>query len=119
MTLLCSLLVEIAFLNPLCASVRSEVAIVDDNIEPSVARVEVANLKDQLNAGLRARRPEEFRFIAKIVQMTEQRRLPIKLVLSTFHYVRTKKKDEKFPFIIFVRVLRIRAAELGIRLPKV
>ena len=66
MTLLCSLLVEIAFLNPLCASVRSEVAIVDDNVEPSVARVEVANLKDQLNAGLRARRPEEFRFIAKI-----------------------------------------------------
>ncbi len=117
MTLLCSLLVEIAFLNPFCASVRSEVAV-DDNVEPSVARVEVANLKDQLNSGLRARRPEEFRFIANIVQMTAQGRLPIKLVLSTFHYVRTKKKDDKFPFIIFERVLRIRAAEIGIRLPK-
>ncbi|MCH7728856.1 MAG: hypothetical protein IH991_20575 [Planctomycetes bacterium] len=119
MTLLCSLVVEIAFLNPLCASVQSQAAIVDDNIDPSVARVVVANLKDQLNVGLRARRPEEFRFIANIVQMTQQGRLPIKLVLSTFHYVRTKKKDEKFPFVIFERALRIRAAKIGIRLPKV
>ncbi len=118
MTLLCSLVVEIAFLNPLCASVQSE-AIVDDNIDLSVARTGVTDLKDQLNAGLRARRPEEFRFIANIVQMTQQGRLPIKLVLSTFHYVRTKKKDEKFPFVIFERALRIRAAKIGIRLPKV
>lgn len=81
--------------------------------------VVVGDLEDQLNAVLRSRRPEEFKFIADVVAMVENDTLPLELVTSTFLWVKNKKKKEKFPWVYFERALRVRAARIGIRLPEV
>lgn len=81
----------------------------------TVAAADVADLQDQLEAGLKARRPVEFRFIARVVRMVRDEDLPLKLVLSTFQWARKKaRKDIPFPY--FQRALKIRAAKLGIRI---
>ena len=72
----------------------------------------VASLQDQLNAGLRARRPVEFKFIADAVKLVEQRKLPVRLVVESYDYAR--KKRTRHPFQYFQRVLAIRAPRLGI-----
>ena len=74
--------------------------------------VDVADLQDQLEAGLQARRPQEFAFIARVVAMVAKNRLPRFLVQSTFDWARRK---QPYPFPYFQRALIIRAARIGIR----
>jgi hypothetical protein len=86
--------------------------------EPAVPRtdasgVEVAGLRDQLAAGLRARLPSEFTFIAIVVDKVESNELPLDLVISTFQWARRK---QPYPFPYFEHALRLRAASRGIRL---
>jgi len=71
------------------------------------------NLKDALEKGLKARRPEEFKFIARVVTFVELGILPKRLVQSTFFWARTKPR---VPVFYFERALRIRARRLGILL---
>lgn len=118
MTLLCALVTNASLLSLSAFPLESGTAIQQAD-RPTVAAGQVADLQEQLENGLRIRRPEEFRFIENIVQMTKEGRLPVELVLSTFQYVRTKKKDESHLFVIFERVLRLRAAKIGIALPAV
>lgn len=73
------------------------------------------SLKQQLEFGLKARRPTEFRFIANVVQMVDQGKLSMKLVKSTFQWAR-HRRPYQFPY--FERGLRLRAARLGIVVPK-
>ena len=73
---------------------------------------DVADLQDQLEAGLQARRPQEFAFIARVVAMVSANRLPRSLVQSTFEWARRK---QPYPFPYFQRALIIRAARIGIR----
>jgi len=80
-------------------------------------RVEVADLKDQLEKGLKARRDEEFRFIATVVTMVDSKRLPLDLVQSTFLWARKKAKYKRYPFPYFEQALRQRANDLGISIP--
>ena len=75
---------------------------------------EVASLKDQLEKGLRARRPEEFAFIAKVVSLVNEGRLPLSLVKSTFQWAR-RKQPYQMPY--FQKALRIRAARIGVAIP--
>ena len=77
----------------------------------------VASLKDQLNAGLKARRAVEFKFIQDVVKLVEQRKLPVRLVVETFHYAR--QKPTRYPFQYFQRALALRAARLGVRIKTV
>lgn len=72
----------------------------------------VANLKDQLEKGLRLRRPEEFAYIAYIVGLVEANELPVQLVIETFQW--SRRQDPHFPFPYFQRAIRIRAARIGI-----
>ena len=74
----------------------------------------VASLKDQLLAGLKVRRQVELQFVEEVVRLVNQRRLPTRLVLETFHYAR--RKPTKHPFQYFQRALAIRAARLGVRI---
>ncbi len=65
----------------------------------------VADLKSQLEAGLRARRPEEFAFIARIVELVDIGKLSPKLVIETFHWSRRKRP---YPYQYFERAIKIR-----------
>jgi len=73
--------------------------------------IEVANLKSQLESELKARRPVEFAFIARVVELVEKGRLPYGLVYGTFLYARQKQPR---PFVYFERAMRTRAAEIGV-----
>jgi hypothetical protein len=73
---------------------------------------QVADLKDQLEKGLRARLPTDFAFIEKVINLVNHGKLPQKLVLGTFDYAR--KKSLKRPFPYFERALRLRAAKIGV-----
>lgn len=75
--------------------------------------IEVAGLKDQLSAGLRARLPSEFTFIAIVVDKVEANELPLDMVMSTFQWARRKLP---YPFPYFEHALRVRARGKGIQL---
>ena len=72
-----------------------------------------ADLKDELEAGLKARRPQEFQFIAKVVDMVNRKQLPLEMVRSTFIWARKKKP---YPYPFFERALIQRAAKIGVRI---
>ena len=75
--------------------------------------LQVADLKDQLEGGLKARLPREFAFIAHVVDKVESGDLPLEMVMGTFHWARRKRP---YPFPYFERALRLRAAQKGIDL---
>jgi hypothetical protein len=70
-----------------------------------------ANLQETLEKGLRARLPEEFEFLERVVQMVEKGTLPLDLVRSTFDWARDKRP---YPYRYFERGLKLRAARIGI-----
>ena len=74
----------------------------------------VADLQDQLESGLRCRRPEEFAFVKKVVTMVGNDQLPLELVISTFQWTRKNPRAREYPFFYFQRALRERAKKLGI-----
>ena len=78
--------------------------------------ISTLTLRDELEKGLKARRPEEFQFIARVVQLVAKGQLPVDLVKSTFLWARKRTRFEKYPFPFFERALRQRAAQLGISL---
>ena len=69
------------------------------------------NLQEALEKGLRARLPEEFEFIERVVTMVEKGTLPLDLVRSTFDWARDKRP---YPYRYFERGLKLRAARIGI-----
>lgn len=75
--------------------------------------IETADLKEQLENDLQARRPSEFAFIAKVVKLVEQDKLPRSVVDGTYLWARPKRP---YPFQYFQRALRVRAGRLGIKL---
>ena len=76
--------------------------------------VEVADLKDQLEKGLKARLPADFAFISKVVILVENDQLPVNLVKAVFQWARDKGVKNNYPFPYFERALKIRAKKLGI-----
>ena len=69
------------------------------------------SLRDMLNTGLKARRPEEFAYIEMVVGLVESGVLPESLVRSTFAYARKKRP---YPLVYFRSALRVRAKKKGI-----
>ncbi|MCA9119290.1 MAG: hypothetical protein H6822_06375 [Planctomycetaceae bacterium] len=74
----------------------------------------VADLQQQLESGLKARRPGEFAYIKKVVTMVRMNELPLDLVISTFIWVRHNPQARDYPFVYFQRALQERAKKLGI-----
>jgi hypothetical protein len=79
---------------------------------PAVGKV--ADLETRLKTGLRARRPEEHRFIERVVQLVREGNVPGKLVDST--YLWAVERQQKYPYPLFERALRIQADRLGVDL---
>jgi hypothetical protein len=71
------------------------------------------SLKQQLNAGLLARTPQEKAFNANVVKLVDDGTLPLSLVQSTFLWARNK---QPYPMPYFERALRARAKKSGIKL---
>jgi len=69
----------------------------------------VASLKDQLEKGLRARRPVEFQFVRRVAQLVDSGDLTVQFVQGSFSW--TVKKYEKRKYLVpyFEQVLRQRA----------
>jgi hypothetical protein len=72
----------------------------------------VSDLKTTLEKGLRCRRPVEFAFVNKVVQLVDQGTLPKKLVLTTFDWAR--KKPDHYQATYFMFAMRERAKKLGV-----
>lgn len=70
------------------------------------------DLKEQLEKGLKARRPAEFQFIGRVVERVNEGVLPRGLVQSCFQWAR-KKPARKVQY--FQQCLKFRAKKLGIR----
>lgn len=70
--------------------------------------------KQQLEKGLKARRPGDFAFIETVVANIDSGALPQKTVNETFLYARNKSST--YPFIYFQFAIRKRAAKLGVTL---
>jgi hypothetical protein len=85
-------------------------------ISPVARAAKTANLKDQLEKGLKARRPEEFAFIAKVVSRVENDTLPRSLVDSTFLWARKKGTGRIRPYQYFESGLKLRAKRIGVSL---
>lgn len=77
---------------------------------------DVADLQQQLESGLKARRPIEFAFIRRVVVLVNNEQLPIDLVKSIFNWARKKAKFKKHPFPYFERAMREQAKKLGVQL---
>ena len=74
-----------------------------------------ARLIYQLSAGLKVRKPAEKLFVERVVQLVDNKVLPLSMVLGVFQYAR--KKEDRYPFFYFREALKIRAAkELGVKL---
>jgi len=70
-------------------------------------------LKDRLEKGLKARRPQEFAYVAKVVRLVEKGTLSKSLVDGTFLWARSKQRH---PFQYFQHALSTRARRRGIKL---
>ncbi len=71
----------------------------------------------QLNAILLTTLEEEKKFIADVVKLVGEEKLPKKLVDTSFQWVRNRRPNTKYPFIYFERVLRLQANKLKLHVP--
>ena len=83
----------------------------------TLSAAETATLRDQLEKGLKARLPDEFAFIDTVVTMVDNGTLPEELVDKIFFYVRKTRGHRKYLVPYFERLLRLKAAEMGIAIP--
>jgi hypothetical protein len=74
----------------------------------------VLGLEDRLKTGLKARRPEEKSFLDEVARLVRAGELPVKLVDST--YLWALQRQQKFPYPLFERALRIQANRIGVEL---
>jgi hypothetical protein len=76
--------------------------------------VQGLDLQTQLEKGLYARRPVEFAYIAEIVKLVEEGKLPYKLVATTFTWAQQQpvRRLQYFQF-----ALETRARKLPVKLP--
>lgn len=74
----------------------------------------VMGLEDRLKTGLKARRSEENAFIEGVARLVRSGELPAKLVDST--YLWALQRQQKHPYALFERALRIQAGRIGVEL---
>jgi hypothetical protein len=82
-----------------------------DQSSPALGKAASTSLRKTLEAGLRARRPQEFAFLATVSQKVDDGELPRSLVESTFFWAR---RQGRYPFVFFESGLRSRARRLGV-----
>jgi hypothetical protein len=110
--LLRSLLVSVMLLAA-CSAMAQDSATTPLATE-SQGGIIVADLEEQLFAGLKLRRDEEKAFVAAVINLVETKRLPVSLVKSVFHWAR--RKNSKTPFPYFERAMRLTAERIGVEI---
>ena len=83
----------------------------DAQSSPTLGNAASTTFKKTLETGLRARRPQEFAFLAKVATRVEDGTLPRSLVESTFFWAR---RQGRYPFVYFEAGLRTRAKRIGV-----
>jgi hypothetical protein len=84
-----------------------------EQTSPMLGKAASTTLKKTLEAGLKARRPQEFAFLAMVAGKVEDGTLPRSLVESTFFWAR---RQGRYPFVYFEAGLRVRAKRIGVLL---
>lgn len=74
--------------------------------------VDTANLQQTLEKGLYVRLPAQYEFIAAIIYLVEQDKLPLKLVYSTFKWSQQYSKGRRYYY--FELGMRKRAEQIGV-----
>jgi len=74
---------------------------------------QTSDLKELLEKDLRARRPEEFAFINKVIKLVDKGALPYSMVSGTYIWARKKRPH---PFQYFQYAMRERAGRIGVEL---
>lgn len=82
-------------------------------VEPPLGNGAKLSYREQLEKGLKCRRPVEFEFVGRVVDLVDAGVLPRSLVDSTFDWAR-KKRDKNVQYFEFA--LRTRAKKLGVDL---
>ncbi len=77
----------------------------------AVHAADVADLKTQLVAGLRVRRPQDIAFVDRVVLRVSEGKLSVSMVKSTFAWSRGKKPH---PYPFFEHAIKKRAAAIGV-----
>ncbi len=76
-------------------------------LSPAAAK----EFRKTLEVGLRTRKPEEFAFVALIVDKVSDGTLPRSLVESTFFWAR---RHQPVPFVYFEQGIKLRAKKIGV-----
>lgn len=85
--------------------------------EPGATPAVQTTLKDQLEKALKARRPQEFRAIAKVLAGVEEGTLPLDIVQTSFNWSRKKRANRVQYFILAVNAqARRRGIDFHVRL---
>jgi hypothetical protein len=88
-------------------------ALAEEQTSEGLGKAASTTLKKTLEAGLKARRPSEFAFLALVVSKVDDGTLPRSLVESTFFWAR---RQGRYPYVYFESGLRSRARRIGVRL---
>jgi hypothetical protein len=99
---------------PAWSQSSSDRNVMDPNDPNRETENQFTEYERQLNAILKTRRDQEKLFVSQVVEKLKQDKLPIKLVDTSFEWVRNKRPYTDHPFYYFERVLRLEAAKLGL-----
>jgi len=87
-----------------------EADFLDEELTPEL----VEQYEDKLNAILRTRSDQERLFVAQLVANVRVGSVPIRLISTSFQWVRKNRPFANYPFIYFERVLRLQAEQIGV-----
>lgn len=82
----------------------------DEGLTPEL----VEQYEQKLNAILKTRTDQERLFIAQLVANARTGTVPLKLISTSFQWVRENRPQANYPFIYFEKVLRLQADRIGV-----
>lgn len=94
-----------------CATANSQDA---DFLEEELTPALVEQYEQKLNAILKTRTDQERLFVAQLVANVRTGAIPLKLVSTSFQWVRENRPLANYPFIYFEKVLRLQADKIGV-----
>ncbi len=97
----------------LIAAFSAGIAGAQIQVNPTSPYVQVT-LKEQLEKGLKCRRPLEFQFVDHVAKLVERGKLPLDLVNICFDW--SRQRSNHIPFVYFQQSLRMLAAQQGFSL---
>jgi hypothetical protein len=91
------LLILIALL-VLVSTFTPPATVIGGTITTQSGQVNLFALNDLLVKGLRATREDEKLYIAEVVRLVGEKKLPVSLVYASFQYARKRRPDYPFPY---------------------